>query len=274
MTTQEKRTFENIVDLEQLDDDLFKSSFTEPWHQTAYGGTLAAQAIVAAGRTLDGSKSPHSLQMYFPRPGDTNQSMTYRVNRDLDGRRYAMRQVVVEQSGRLLARVGVSFHRGDISDDVQTARAPGFAPPAEQETPRWIRPYSTEVRCATGENEPRYPLKLWTRITADLGDDSVLNAAALAYISDMSTGLSEYVRAETVPPASLNHMIWFHRPSRLGDWVLLQLEPRSISDGRGLYNGTIFDKDGAMLASISQEQVFVSRSGNMPAASREDHDGA
>jgi acyl-CoA thioesterase-2 len=104
-----------------------------------------------------------------------------------------------------------------------------------------------------------WPTRFWARCTDNLKGDPLLNACALTYVSDVSTGLLPFNTATHASSASLDHAVWFHRAIDAEDWMLLDLAPHSASGGRGWYTGSVFARDGRLIASYAQESLFRRR---------------
>lgn len=256
MTINNPPAFLEVVALEEVAADEFLASFTAPWELSTYGGQIAAQTLMAAGLTVPQQKAPHSIHLYFMRPGDPREPMSLKVTRDRDGRSYSTRHVTAQQGGRLVARAMVSFHVWEGGDDVQIRPMPAIERADALEQAGWIRAFSADMRRRTGPTEPTHPPDYWVRCVLPLGDSPLLNAAALTYLSDMSTGLTAYTPTAGHQLVSLDHVVWFHRPAQLNAWTLFSLRPESMAGGRGLYQGSVFDASGTLVATLTQESLF------------------
>jgi acyl-CoA thioesterase-2 len=247
-----------LLDLEPLELNLFRSSvvFDDNW--SLYGGQVAAQALIAAGRSVEPDRPPHSLHGYFLRPGDSKRPMVFQVFRDRDGGTYSARRVVAIQDGEVIFNMSASFHRADQGPDLQVVnRPPGIAPPEGSTPLDLFRLFSYEAVLPPYDG-PRleFPTRFWARTTVSLPDDPLLHSAVLTYLSDISTGLTPLHSAEGRSTASLDHAVWFHRPARADDWILSDLVPASSAEGRGWYTGSMFDPAGTLVASLAQETLF------------------
>ena len=100
-----------------------------------------------------------------------------------------------------------------------------------------------------------WPQRFWMRASAPLPDDDLVHACVLTYISDVSSGLGAFEQAELRATTSLDHAAWFHRSARLDDWVLTDLVPHTLAGGRGWYTGSVFDREGRLVASLAQEML-------------------
>lgn len=254
-----------ILDLEQIELNVFRGiSPTEP-QMRVFGGQVAAQALVAAIRTVP-DKAVHSLHAYFLRPGDPQWPIVYEVDRIRDGRSYATRRVVGIQHGQAIFNLQASFHETEVGYEHQMpmpldAEPPESLPQREawddesRETFLWkVRPII--VRAA----EPSSPYRrlVWLRANGDLPDDLTIHQCVAAYASDL-TLLGTTMLAHGYPDerpgfmASLDHAMWFHRPFRADEWLLYEQTSPSATEGRGLAIGQMFTADGRLAMSVVQE---------------------
>ncbi|MFI1952364.1 acyl-CoA thioesterase II [Streptomyces xinghaiensis] len=283
-----------LLDLEPIEQNIFRGRSPQESLQRVFGGQVAGQALVAAGRTTEGDRPVHSLHAYFLRPGRPGVPIVYQVERVRDGRSFTTRRVVAVQQGRTIFHLTASFHRPEPGIEQQL---PMPEVPAPEELPRLtdeirrhlghlpealermarrqpfdIR-YVERLRWSTGDltgAEPRSAV--WMRADGPLGDDPLTHTCALAYASDMT--LLDAVRVPIEPLwgsrgfdiASLDHAMWFHRPFRTDEWFLYQQESPIATGGRGLARGQIFDREGRLLVSVMQEGLF------RPKEDREDPD--
>jgi len=250
----------SLVDLMRvvpIDDDRFRSTPRPSDGWWLYGGQVAAQALVAAGQTVDADRLPHSLHGYFLRGGDTARPTQFRVIRDRDGRSFSARRVEASQEGALIFTMSASFHRRDEGIDRQVEPVPAAGDPDALEP--LVLPRLVSMECRRPEQpypEGLLPTRYWARCTADLSGGPLLNAAVLTYLSDMSNGLMGLYEGPWPASRSLDHALWFHRPIRLDDWVLVDLVPHTAAYGRGWYTGTVHTRDGVLGASLTQESLF------------------
>jgi acyl-CoA thioesterase II len=274
-----------ILDLEPIEVNLFRGVSPEERRQRVFGGQVAGQALVAAGRTVAGEtsnhayRSVHSLHAYFLRPGDPTVPILYEVDRIRDGRSFTTRRVVAIQHGKAIFNLSASFqvaeegpsHQLQMPDVPDPETLPTFrermAPFAEQlgdwfERPRPIdiRYVGDFVRGPTASAQPPRQ-QVWMRADGKLPDDPLLHDCVVAYASDMT------LLDTTILPhaedyggngfiASLDHAMWFHRPFRADEWLLYdQLSP-TAAGGRGLATGTIYRRDGGLVVSVVQEGLI------------------
>jgi acyl-CoA thioesterase II len=246
-----------ILDLETLDRDLFRSTFVFADRYALYGGQVAAQALIAAGRTVAPDRPPHSLHGYFLSSGDASRPTMFHVYRDRDGRTYSARRVVAVQNGEVIFNMSASFHGSDAGPDEQVVTMlEGIAPPEESEPFDPMRLFSYDARLPPSEPTLDFPRLFWARATVPLPDDALVHAAVLTYLSDISSGLMSLHSEHARSTSSLDHAVWFHRPVRADEWVLSDLRPHSAAEGRGWYTGSMFDRGGRLVASLAQEALF------------------
>ena len=249
----------DVVELERVDRDLFRSTavFEERW--SLYGGQVAAQALLAAGRTVAPERSPHSLHGYFLRPGDSRRPVVFSVERDRDGGSYSARRVVALQEGEVILNLSTSFAVGDdTQEDVALEPVPDAQAVREsgdvQAPPRLI---GCEMR-VPAQTHPLHsiPTRAWLRCAEPLADDPLVDAAAQTYLSDIFTGAGSLPSSRGRWHSTLDHAVWFHRPARAGAWLLMDLRPRAVSRGRGHYTGGLWTEDGTLVATLAQETLY------------------
>jgi acyl-CoA thioesterase-2 len=244
-----------ILDLEPIEVDLFRANFVQREEHPLYGGQVAAQALAAAGATVPADRAPHSLHGYFLRPGEADLPTVLRVERDRDGRSFSARRVVAVQRGEVIFSMAASFHAERPGALVQRA-APPALPDPERLTPLTMPRYpAMELREEERAAGQIWPTCFWARCRHRLPDDPLVHACVLAYLSDVSSGLAQFVGKGGIPVSSLDHALWLHQPVRLDEWVSVDLKGRLIARSRGIYTGSVFAADGRLVASISQEML-------------------
>jgi len=246
----------DLLQLEKVEEDTFRANyvFEEDW--PLYGGQVAAQALLAAGLTVDPSRHPHSLHGYFLRRGDASRPTLFKVDRDRDGGSFSARRVVAIQRGEVIFSTSVSFAVPATGMDRQAPELPAVTPP--ENSLGWVVPrmFSLEVRIPPEDGVTAWPARFWSRFTTGIGDDVLLNAAALTYLSDVSADLHSFDTDGFIPAASLDHAVWFHHPARLEDWMFTDHTAVAIAGNRGLYTGSVLDRSGRLVASIAQEALY------------------
>lgn len=252
-----------LLDLERVKPDAFLGAGPVLGWGRIYGGQVVAQALRAASLTVDDAHRPHSLHAYFVRAGNEHQPVLYEVERVRDGRTFTTRQVVAYQAGGAILNLIASFQGDEPGVDVQDVRPPSDVPApdevAEEPTDLFI-----ERRTVRLVREPLPQYVAWARVVTDIGDDPVLHACALAYLSDefpMGAALAPHPLAprwEELFTASLDHAVWFHRPVRADAWLLHELQGAGVANARGLAFARVFC-DGRHVASIAQEGLARAR---------------
>jgi acyl-CoA thioesterase II len=266
-----------LLDLEPIEVNIFRGSQANEERQRVFGGQVAAQALIAAGRTVAHGRI-HSLHSYFLRPGDPLIPILYEVDRIRDGRSFTTRRVVAIQHGQAIFNMSASFHDHEVGLEHQLAMpdvpTPESIPrlserlqPFRKESLDWFdRPHPIDQRfigdllwLTKGAVDPNQ--RLWIRADGTLPDDPLLHAAIAAYASDMSlfdTILGPHdVRWNDANfmGASLDHCMWFHRPFRADEWLLYDANSPVAFGGRGLARGFLFQRSGALCVSVVQEGV-------------------
>ncbi len=254
----DRLTVLDVLRLEQIDRDLYRSTlvFADPF--PLYGGQVAAQALFAAGGTVSRDRLPHSLHGYFLRSGDAARPTIFHVDRDRDGRSFSARRVVAVQAGEVIFSMSASFQAPGEGPDHQVHEPPHSERPEASPAFDLPRLFSMEGRRPSQPYPaPSLPTRFWARCTVALPpEDDLMHSCVLAYLSDIGTGLSALPDDDAAPGPSLDHAIWFHRPARLDDWVLMDMRPVTVSAGRGWYAGSVTTADGGLAASFVQETLF------------------
>ncbi len=258
---------QDVLKLEQLDDNAFVSRPVLEGRDRLYGGQVAAQALLAAGATVGPGRSPHSMHGYFLRRGDPDTDYTLHVMRDLDGNRFSNRRVEAHQHGETLFTLTASFQVPTTGVERQLSAAPDVegpeSLPAEQTALLVDIDYRVPEHDEADVRLPERPeiphllaTKFWVRSKVALPDDPVMHAAVLTYISDWSSGLVAGHVGPWIVTVSLDHAMWFHRQIRLDEWTLFDLAPRNAAGGRGWYSGHVYDRDGVLGTSFTQEALY------------------
>lgn len=276
-----------LLDLEPLDDNLFRGDSRDIGGKSVFGGQVVAQALVAAQRTVDPSRLCHSLHAYFLRPGDMKLPIIYEVDRQRDGGSFTMRRVVAIQRGQPIFNLAASFQVHEPGTEHQSVTLPevpaydtllnetqlkqkAVAMVPEKYREIFLRPSPIElrpVRPINPFNPPRIPPEknIWMKADGQLPDDLALHQALLAYASDfhlLGTCMLPHAMSFLQPQvqsASLDHTIWFHDSFRMDEWLLYSMHSPWAKNARGLNHGKIFTADGKLIASTVQEGLIRNR---------------
>lgn len=284
-----------LLALERLEENLFRGQSQDLGWGSVFGGQVLGQALSAAVQTVGRELQVHSLHSFFLRPGDVTRPIVYEVDRIRDGKSFATRRIVAIQGGAAIFNMAASFQRREEGFDHQDPM-PSAPPPEEcpsdreryagrgaQLPPllreRLLAPHPIEIRIVglnPQDDDPfapaeRPPARMaWLRATDALPDDPALHAYLLAYASDyafvttalLPHGVSWLTQGMQV--ASLDHVMWFHRPFRVDQWLLHVMDSPSASGSRGLVRGRVFTQDGRLVASTAQEGLIRLRSARTP----------
>jgi acyl-CoA thioesterase-2 len=271
-----------LLELEPLEVNLFRGLSPDEDQQRVFGGQVAAQALVAAGRTVEPDRPVNSLHSYFLRPGDPNVPIIYEVDRIRDGRSFTTRRVIAIQHGRAIFNLAASFQIVEAGPDHAMAmpEVPGpealptyrerlqpYLPRLGAEMVEWLarerpidsRPVEDPHWLQPGPRQPEQDV--WIRTNGTLPDDPLLHACVVAYASDLSL-----LDTATLPHAigydghyqmaSLDHAMWFHRPFRADEWLLYHQMSPSAHGARGLALGHVFTREGTLAITVMQEGLI------------------
>ena len=270
-----------LLDLKPLSEMRFQGVSPEVGPLRVFGGQVAGQALVAAGRTVDPARRVHSLHGYFVRPGNPVEPIVYAVENVRDGRSFSVRRSVALQHDRPIFFMAASFHRDESGLDHAEPTPPDVPGPDELPTmrerlapyperlgiwarvsrpidvryvgePGWVRPGSRPAEARQ---------RVWMRFDGTLPDDPLLHACALTYASDLTLldtttlphDVSGFEDHDRLMMASLDHAMWFHRPFRADNWLLYDQKSPSVAGSRGFARGSIYTRDGRLVVSVAQE---------------------
>lgn len=267
-----------VLGLEEVDNDVFRGpGMRSEVFVRMFGGHLAAQALMAASKTVVDGKRVHSLHSYFLRGGAAGEETIYRVHRLRDGRSYSARSIEAYQGDELCYVMNASFHHHldegpehrepmppvTAPDAIaRPTRIPTGVPGAEKDFREWDirlippnlpdqpKPKIEDPSTVSGQS-------LWFRFTGELPDSDEIHTGALAYMSDMTLLYSAMAAhpGHRVQLASLDHAMWFFRPVRVTDWLLYHQASPAAGSGRALTHGRIFTARGDLVALVAQEGV-------------------
>lgn len=255
-----------LLDLEQIEENLFRGFHPRGRRGRLFGGQIIAQALMAATRTVPADRPVHSLHAYFLRPGDPGTPAVFDVERIRDGRSFTTRRIVVIQNGQAIFNMDASFQVVEAGLSHEAPMKP-LSPPDEDAIPKDLRerPFLSyrEDHGRLAEQEPREPEQfIWFKSNGPVPDDPVLHSALLAYESDsalLGTARLPHQGAferKKMQVASLDHSLWFHKPVKIDDWLLYSLDSPSAGHSRGFSRGMIHSAGGELIASCIQEGLM------------------
>ncbi len=273
----------DLLQLEQLEDNMFRGQSRDIGTRFVFGGQVLGQALAAAQHTVDSAREAHSLHAYFLRAGDIAAPIVYNVERARDGGSFSSRRVVAIQHGQPILTGSVSFQIPETGVEHQTGMPEVPAPediepmsplPSDElarlpvKLQRWMGidgPFEFRQVWPRDERHPakRPPIQhIWFKLTSAIADTPSLHRTLLAYASDfhligtatLPHGISYLT--DHVQMASLDHALWFHRPFRVDEWLLYSFDSPTAQGGRGLARGQIFSRDGRLVASSAQEGLI------------------
>lgn len=283
-----------LLDLERLEDNLFRGMSRDLGGKSVFGGQVASQALVAASRTMIDRdpdptlrREPHSLHGYFLRAGDMTAPIVYEVDRVRDGKHFSARRVQAIQFGRPIFTMIASFQQPEIGLTHQLPM-PEVPPPEALEDQRelrhrWLAQYPNplpdrlreaflrELAIEFRPVQPWNPLapepgppcqQIWMRAAGRLPDDALLHRCVIVYASDfnlLSTALRPHAKSYLHPDmtvASIDHVVWFHQDARADDWLLYAMDSPGAQRARGCSRGLIYGRDGRLVASVAQESLM------------------
>ena len=255
-----------LLDLEQVEENLFRACHPEDRQRRLYGGQIMAQALMAAARTVDADRRVHSLHGYFLRPGDPKVPAVIKVEPLRDGRSFSTRRILVVQHGEAIFSMDTSFQAGETGLTHQVPM-PDLQPPAAEKIPAYLYDsafitFRNDFR-RLQSSSPQPPQQfVWFKSNGEVPSDPILHACLLVYESDNTLlGTSRLPHRGQYEPdrmqvASLDHAMWFHQPVDVNQWLLYAQDSPSASAGRGLTRGMIFDQQGQLVASTVQEGLI------------------
>ena len=273
----------DLLDLEAIEVNIFRGVSPKDRWQRVFGGQVLGQALVAASRTVE-ERVCHSLHAYFIRPGDPKVPILYEVDRARDGRSFTTRRVVAVQHGEQIFNMAVSFHVPETGlehqfdmpkvpmpeelepEDARRFRLADQLPENIRE--HFTRPSPMDVRPVDEDDNLLNPAKsapyqnVWIKAKGEMPSTLSLHQCVLAYASDMTLldtclmphGISWF--SGRLQSASLDHAMWFHHPFRTDEWLLYSQDSPSASGARGFNRGSVFTREGKLVASVAQEGLI------------------
>ena len=274
-----------LLQLAPLGDDRFRAESQDIGTPVVFGGQVLGQALMAANLTVDADRPVHSMHAYFLLPGE-HAPIDYSVQRVRDGRSFTTRHVVARQQDRIIFEMSASFQTHDDGIEHQLTM-PETAPPeglrsdyerrlaigdrlSDRLRTRVLHPHGLEFRAVDDDDllapKPQPGERsIWMRTVAPLPDDPMLHRALLAYASDhglLVTALRPHGMSYLQPGlrlASIDHAMWFHRNFRMDEWLLYRIDSPNANGARALCRGSVFTRDGQLVASTAQEGMVRQR---------------
>ena len=276
-----------LLALEKIEENLFRGQSQDLGWGTVFGGQVLGQALSAAVQTVPTDRAIHSLHAYFLRPGDVSRPIVYDVDRIRDGSSFTTRRVVAIQNGKAICNMSASFQKHEPGFEHQD-QMPDVPPPEKLLTLQQIVAASTrplpeifrqrataetpfEMRPVEPPTDPFSPSpqppsrSVWLKTVDRLPDDPTLHPYLLAYVSDhhfIGTALLPHGVSFLTPGmqiASIDHVMWFHQPFRVDEWLLHVMDSPAAHGSRGLARGRMFTRDGRLVASTAQEGLMRRR---------------
>jgi acyl-CoA thioesterase II len=276
-----------LLGLERIEVNLFRGQSQDLGWGTVYGGQVLGQALSAAVQTVPPERQVHSLNAYFLRPGAVDTPIVYDVDRIRDGGTFTTRRVVAIQKGEAIFNMACSFQVPELGfehqDPMPEAPDPESVPTQAERSARYLDKLPArmreravaagpfELRTVENTDDPFKPSampairRVWVKADGTLPDDLALHRYLLAYASDfafLTTALLPHQVSWLSPGmqvASLDHVMWFHQPFRVDEWLLHVMESPRAHGGRGLVRGRVFARDGRLVASTAQEGLIRRR---------------
>lgn len=277
----------SLLSLETIEKNLFRGISQDLGFPQLFGGQVLGQALSAASQTVDSARQAHSLHGYFLRPGDAKKPVVYYVERVRHGGSFSTRRVTAIQNGQTIFTCSASFHRSEegfchqaqmpdvpqpedlpTEDSLSPLLAKGLSPEQQEKLlltkaietrpVQTLDPFNPEISTPNRH--------VWFKAAGALPNSPALHKQLLAYTSDfdlLSTSLLPHGGSIWQPQmqvASLDHAIWFHEEVCLNDWLLYSMDSPWAGSSRGFTRGSIYTRDGRLVASVAQEGLIRARS--------------
>ena len=274
----------NLLTLKRKGENHFEGqNYKTAWGRV-FGGQVLGQSLHAAYQTVPKDRIAHSMHGYFILGGDINVPIDYHVDTIRDGRSFTTRRVVAFQNGKAIFNMAASFHIKEKGESHQINMPNVLTPDLlltdiqqaerlqHKDPERFLRimkahpqifefkPVDKAIYLQTQNSAPF--AHIWFRIKEKIQVDLSFQHQILAFASDYSLLLTatlphrENLNNSKMYYASLDHALWFHREYKIDDWLLYVIESPSASNARGFSRGSIFNKKGIMVASVTQEGLM------------------
>lgn len=275
-----------VLDLQTQGDDLYRGINDNFGTPNVYGGQILGQACAAANLSVTDEQQMHSMHGYFLAPGNRQLPMDYHVSTVREGRSFCTRRVSNWQGESNNFSCIVSYQRQEENVHSQGAEMPVGTPmpdevPTTDEQKDAVRalfptrmlqlkdhPYRAFDFRFVDPPDYRQPegyapnQRIWLKANSRLSDAPKLHSALFAYLGDfilLPTSLRPHgigLGEKRLKIASLDHAIWCHRPFRVDEWMLFNIENRISAHGRAFCRAEVFNCDGALLATVVQEGLL------------------
>lgn len=265
------------LDVEKIEMNIFRGQPLDKARDNVYGGQILSQAINAASRTVARPLVLHSQHANFLREGDPEAPVIFEVDRIRDGRTFTTRRVVAIQHGRAIFNVSLSYHVPEEHAVFHAKDMPDVEGPekllsdevrySELGESAVVKAWPFEYRQLDPIN-PAKPEKkpaksyAWFKSNGELADDQALHQELLAYATDyllLQTILRPhglFLWSDHIQLASLDYSVWMHRPFRVDEWLLYEMESTIAFGARGFCRGSVYTQQGDLIASTSQEGLI------------------
>jgi len=272
-----------LLELERVEENYFRGQSRDIGTRYVFGGQVLGQALSAAQQTVTPDRNVHSIHSYFLKAGDISAPIDYMVDRSRDGKSFSVRRVTAIQHGQQIFGLAASFQVKEEGLTHQLSK-PDVPPPEDLSEPdpiaaelldkvsakqrRWLSQEGPfEFKHVYPRDELKRPKRppfqhVWFRLIDRIGDDEELHKRLLAYASDFHLlGTSTFPHGisylqPNVQMASLDHALWFHRACRIDEWLLYSCDSPAAVGGRGLSRGSIYTREGLLVASTAQEGLI------------------
>jgi acyl-CoA thioesterase II len=273
----------DTLNLERVNADFFVGTQIDEIDHHIVGGHIAAQALMAASRTVP-DRLPHSMQLYFLRRGDARYPVDFEVTALHDGGTFSARRVIARQFGAALLE-GIASFSASVESYVYQQPSPDLPPPetvptlaeqlvdyAGERDGWWVRQQPIEMRYVDPSarlaldmaDPPPADIRMWWRPNGVVPSDPILADCLAVYLSGRTLLESAMIARRTTPlgpgySALMNHAVWFHHTPDLSDWLLYEQHSPSGTGGRGLSHGNMFNRTGELVCTLTVESYFASR---------------
>jgi acyl-CoA thioesterase II len=235
---------------------------------------------MAASRSVS-ERLPHSMHLYFLRRGDARYPVDFEVTALHDGGTFSARRVTARQFGAVLLE-GITSFSAPVESHVYQQQPPDLPQPeslptlaeqlgayAGERAGWWVRQQPIEMRyvdpparLALDLVDPPPPrIRMWWRPNGIPPSDPILADCLAVYVSGRTLLESAMMARRTTPlgpgySALMDHAVWFHHPLDLSNWLLYEQHSPSGVGGRGLAQGTMFNRTGQLVCTTTLEGYF------------------